>query len=460
MKSRVDKLSEPMNVGRVISCLVMVAVLLLAAGCSRGTESFSPESSNEGPANLGSSADITKACAVALANHVGDTSLDREISRLQQEAQRASDAEHVLERLGWLFVSKARISYDPGYYKLAEQCALCLESKLPNSPAALLLRGHVMHNLHRFKEAERLALELVAIRGLSFDYGLLGDVLMEQGQLVEAVDAYQSMVNLKPDIHAYSRIAHMRWLKGDLEGAIAVMEMAARAGSPRNPEPAAWAYTRLALYELQAGASQRALQACDVALDFQNNYAPALLVRGRILLSENQVDEAVEALSDAATLNPLPEYQWALAEALGAAGRTQQAHGIEIQVKQQGATVDPRTLSLYLATRDEDVHTAVRLAQRELETRADIFTLDALAWSLKAAGKMDEARSAMRQALAERTEEARLFFHAGVIAAAVGENEEAIGWLERAHEIRQMLLPSERDQLVAALFTIRKGTDS
>ena len=122
---------------------------------------------------------------------------------------------------------------------------------------------------------------------------------------------------------------HMRWLKGDLEGAIAVMEMAARAGSPRNPEPAAWAYTRLALYELQVGASQRALQACDVALDFQNNYAPALLVRGRILLSENQVDEAVEALSDAATLNPLPEYQWALAEALRAAGRMQEAHGVD-----------------------------------------------------------------------------------------------------------------------------------
>ena len=47
-----------------------------------------------------------------------------------------------------------------------------------------------------------------------------------------------------------------------------------------------------------------------------------------------------------------------------------------------------------------------------------------------------------------------------MIAAAVGENEEAIGWLERAHAIRQMLLPSEREQLVAAIVKIRKGTDS
>ena len=151
------------------------------------------------------------------------------------------------------------------------------------------------------------------------------------------------------------------------------------------------------------------MEACDLALDFQNDYAPALLVRGRILLSADQVDEAVQALSDAAALNPLPEYQWALAEALRTTGRLQEAHLIEAQVKEQGVTVDPRTLSLYLATRDEDVHTAVRLAQRELQTRADIFTLDALAWSLKAAGKMDEARSAMKRALAESTEEARFF---------------------------------------------------
>src|SRR4029077_4652122 len=115
-----------------------------------------------------------------------------------------------------------RESFDPGYYKLAEQCALCLESRQAHATEALLLRGHVLQNLHRFKEAEPLARELVARRGLSFDYGLLGDVLMEQGQLNEAVEAYQKMVDEKPDMQAYARIGHLRWLKGDLEGAVEV----------------------------------------------------------------------------------------------------------------------------------------------------------------------------------------------------------------------------------------------
>ena len=35
----------------------------------------------------------------------------------------------MVEKLGWSFVEKARESFDPGFYKLAEQCALCLDSK-------------------------------------------------------------------------------------------------------------------------------------------------------------------------------------------------------------------------------------------------------------------------------------------------------------------------------------------
>ena len=41
---------------------------------------------------------------------------------------------------------------------------------------------------------------------------------MEQGKLSDAVEAYQQMMNLKPDLRAYARAAHMRWLKGDLDG--------------------------------------------------------------------------------------------------------------------------------------------------------------------------------------------------------------------------------------------------
>lgn len=204
-------------------------------------------------------------CALALAPHTGSEKIDQEIARLQQQARAASDPAAALNQLGWLFVAKARLSYDPGFYKLAEQCAACLGSRSPQNPDALLLRGHVLHNLHRFKEAEPLARELVAGRGTAFDHGLLGDVLLEQGNLYEATAEYQRMLDLKPSLQSYSRAAHLRWLKGDLQGAGKLMRMAVKAGSNRDPESVAWAYSRLAYYEWQSGASKNAMEACETA---------------------------------------------------------------------------------------------------------------------------------------------------------------------------------------------------
>ena len=385
--------------------------------------------------------------ALVLAPQTGDSRVDREISRLQQQIRGGTNIQLGLEQLGWAFVAKARESSDAGFYKLAEQCARCIEKRNPQSEEAMLLRGHVLHNLHRFKESETLARQLVRQRGLSFDYGVLGDALMEQGRLNDAVEAYQRMMNLKPDLHAYARAAHMRWLKGDLAGAIEAMRLAVSAASPHDAESAAWVNTRLAFYEFQAGRFGEAQQRCAFALSFQSNYPPTLLLKGKMLLAQNRFREAADALKSAAKLNPLPEYQWALAEALRAVGRENEATGIEAQLRQRGATEDPRTLALFLATRHESPETALRLVQREFDSRSDVFTHDAFAWSLAAAGNLAKAHSEVPRALAEGTEDGRLFFHAAIIASRAGHTADAKRWLRKASGLSHLLLPSERNEL-------------
>jgi len=391
-----------------------------------------------------------------LTPQTGDTSTDKEISRLQQQIRSGRKVQLWLEQLGWAFVAKARESFDPGFYKLAEQCALCIEKRSPQSQEAMLLRAHVLQNLHRFKESESLARRLVQQRGLSFDYGLLGDALMEQGKLNEALEAYQQMMNLKPDVRAYARAAHMRWLKGDLEGAIEAMQLAVSAASPSDAESAAWVNTRLAFYQFQADRVKEAEQRCEFALSLQNNYAPTLLLKGKILLAQNRLSEAVDALQNAAKLNPLPEYQWALAEALRAAGGENEAFTVETQLRQHGAAGDPRTLVLFLATRRESPETALRLARSEFDSRRDVFSHDALAWSLAAVGNLTEAHSEMQRALAEGTQDARLFFHAGIIASQAGRSADAEQWLRKASELSHLLLPSERNELQNAAWSAKK----
>ena len=388
--------------------------------------------------------------AWVLASHDGEGRLDGEIRHCQAQLRAGTDPEITLERLGWLFVAKARESFDPGFYKLAEQCALCLDSHRSGSSQAMLLRGHALQNQHRFKEAEPLARELVAKRGFPVDYGLLGDVLMEQGQLAEATDAYQRMIDLRPDLHSYARGAHIRWLKGDLTGAVELMELAVSASSPLDPESAAWVHTRLAFYRFQAGALSEADHACDQALELQKDYPPALLLRGRIHLAEGNGGEAIEVLQIAAKRNPLPEYQWALVEALRQEDRLDEADEVESQLRQRGAANDPRTYALYLATCGNSVTKALRLSQEELKQRGDVFTHDALAWSLTAAGQLQEAQCEMEKALAEGTKDGRLFFHAAVIATKAGRPENAHHWFEKASEYIHLLLPSEQQQLQAA----------
>ena len=62
----------------------------------------------------------------------------------------------------------------------------------------------------------------------------------------------------------------------------------------------------------------------------------------------------------------------------------------------------------------------------------------------------------MKRALAEGTQDARLFYHAGVIAAARGERAEARRWLDKALAAQQMLLPSEREDLTQQLASLER----
>jgi len=424
----------------LIALILFVACLLLVS--SRVKSKIATKTAPPPAANF------NDALALLLTPETGDSRTDREISRLQQEIRDGRNLDLMLEQLGWAFVAKARESFDPGFYKLAELCALSIEKRNPQSQEAMLLRGHTLHNLHRFKESEALARRLIEGRGLGFDYGLLGDVLMEQGRLKEAIEAYQRMMNMKPDLHAYARAAHMRWLKGDLDGAIEVMQLAVSAASPLDAESAAWVNTRSASYQFQAGRIEDAEQQCAFALSFQSNYAPTLLLRGKMLLAQNLPGRAVDLLQSAAKLNPVPEYQWALADALHTVGgREDEASAIEAQLRHHGAASDPRTYAIFLATRHESPETALRLAKAESNSRNDVFTHDALAWALAAAGKFTEARNEMERALAEGTEDGRLFFHAAMITSQSGDNAEVRRWLDKANSLSHLLLPSERNEL-------------
>src|SRR5258708_4700295 len=91
---------------------------------------------------------------IVLTPQSGTTLEDAEILRCQQRLLSNADQSGAWERLGWAYIAKARRTLDAGYYKLAEKTADAMDARFSPSVESRLLRGHIWHNLHRFREAE------------------------------------------------------------------------------------------------------------------------------------------------------------------------------------------------------------------------------------------------------------------------------------------------------------------
>jgi tetratricopeptide (TPR) repeat protein len=425
---------------RVRSILVCLTALVMVGGCRPGPR----------PTAAAAATPADDPCGLALAPVASPGPLAEQIAAQQRRAAEPRTTEAALEQLGYLFVARARLTHDDGMYVAALETSACLERRHPSNDQARLLRGHIRHQQHRFAEAEALARTLVTSRGLAMDFALLGDALMEQGRLDEAATAYQRMIDLKPYYQSYTRAAHLRWLRGNLDGAIDLMRKAVAAASPRDPEAGPWARARLADYYLQAGRFERARAEAETVLAAHPRYGAALVVLARVHLAQARPADAVALLRTADADNPLPDVRWTLADALRAAHLDAEATTVERALVREGGVGDPRTLALYLATRGEAPDRAIDLARRELAVRGDIHTHDALAWALARAGRAAEAAPHMTRALAEGTPDARLFLHGGIIAAASGDRARARQLLSKAQAIAQTLLPSERTLLTDA----------
>jgi tetratricopeptide (TPR) repeat protein len=183
------------------------------------------------------------------------------------------------------------------------------------------------------------------------------------------------------------------------------------------------------------------------------DYPLGLLARARAAQALGFTGAALPDFERAAALNPLPEYQWWLADALRSTGRVSEATRIEEQLNRRGAAADPRTFALYLSTRQEEPAAALRLAREEIANRDDVLTRDALAWAMLRGGDAPGAAAVMRTVLAQGTEDARLFLHAGEIARTQGELAAAQKWFAAARPFAATLTPSERRLLQTRLGT-------
>ena len=369
------------------------------------------------------------------------TNTDALIAEYQRAVKADPDSAEKLNSLAAGYIQKLRETGDGGYL---ERAGKILDTVLAHDAAnyeALRLRNEIALNLHQFAEVAVESRKLAAMSPQDpRNWGTLGDALMEMGKYEDAADAYQEMVNRRPGLSSYNRVAFYRFVTGDAAGAIAMMTNAIGAGS-RIPENLAWCLVDLGWMNFKTGKVDEAANAFSNALRVFPGYHRAYAGMGRVMAAQDRIADAIAFYRQAQAVVPMPEYAAALAELYRTARKPEDAKKQQALLdmldrlgQAKGETTN-RNLALAYADQDRRLDRALQLAEAELSSRRDVYTYDVLAWALYKNRRFAEAEAASARALQWKTPEPLFYFHAGMIAAATGNKAKAREYLRRALEL-------------------------
>ncbi|WP_125727108.1 lipopolysaccharide assembly protein LapB [Kibdelosporangium aridum] len=372
------------------------------------------------------------AAAVTLTQSDESTVAVEPISRVNRLRQNVDSLQARLNRLpgdasGWAqlgssYVELARTTTDPTYYVKA-QGALEKSMKLvpDGNGEAMIGLGALANARHDFAEAKDWATRAqVVMPDTAEVYGVLADALTQLGDDNGATDAVQRMLDLKPNIAAFTRAAYHFELHGQ--------EAEARSAMQRGLDSAA-SSDEVAFCEYQLGElAWNARQIEQASVHYERGLVtspkdPALLHgRAKVLAAQGKIDEALAGYQDLTARAPqyIPDYARLLARTGRKAEAGQQYDILAKQQKlleSQGAS-DDLVASEVAADRGDNA-TALRLAEAEWTKRQSVFVADAMAWALHLNGRHAEALSYSDKAVALGWRNATVLEHRNAILGAI-----------------------------------------
>lgn len=455
-----------MNSPRWLGVLLLMA--FLAPGCQESTPVKEASTSHREDHVVEDDADEAAPAAendarapaleVALKPIEVKTAEDRSILKWQKRIELEPERAMPYAELGTLWVRKARRDQNPRLYEITRalaEHALTLDAKHVKATFLLAL---VAQNDHDFAQVARLAQQILDRDPEHVPaWGLFGDAHLELGDMDKAIDAYQHMIDIFPGIPSYTRIAHVRWLHGDLEGALEMWKLALDAAAKVDPEPLAYCHTQIGHLRWQSGENELAEKHYAGALEVMPAYAEALLGKGRIAFANGRYEDAITHFEKSLAARKLEEtYVWLL-HAREANGQKKEAEDMVSTLREGSSFDDPRTLSLFFSSRSILPERALELAKQDARERGDIYTQDALAIAYLRVGDADAAARHISKALHFNTPDARILGHAGLIAAARKDPEAARAYLTKSRQLQPMADPDLAREITRTLSEIEGG---
>ncbi len=365
------------------------------------------------------------------------------------QVKRQPDSQPNPTQLAKTYLSRMRETTDYGYLDRAQKLISKVLASDSENYEALLVQNEIDLFQHRFPAVAANSAKLAKRKpDDAVNWATLGDALMEMGQYDAAEDAYQRMVDLRADLMSYNRIGWYRYITGDMEGAIDMMQRAVRAGRPGH-ENTAWCLVELGHLYFKSGKLDPAESAYRTALQHFAGMHSAHAGLGRVYAARREFPSAIASLKKAQSMAPLVEYAGALADLYEVTGdereMRKQLAGADLiaTLEAAGGQKANRQLGLIYANHQRRMSEALEAVEADLAVRKDVYTWDAYSWVLFRSGRIEEAAKASGQALRAGTPEPLFFYHAGMIAHARGDVKKAAELLRKALSLNANFDPRE-----------------
>jgi tetratricopeptide (TPR) repeat protein len=320
---------------------------------------------------------------------------------------------------------------------------------------------------HDFSAARDLGLQLVRIvPNKDYSYEILADALLELGAYDKADAAVREMQRYGgATVASETRQGRLAFLRG--KAALAHQHYAnaidaALQLSPPPRQPVAWCHWQMGDLAFSTGDYAGAQRHYRDALIVFPDYYRALGGMAKALAALGDTAGAIDYYRRAIERFPDPAFAAALGDLYHLQGREKEA-AAQFQLVTAIARLNKangqlynRQLALFDADHDREPVEGYTNAASEYAVRRDIFGADALAWTALKASKLRQAQAAIKQALQLGTQDAMLYYHAGMIAGAAGHNAASRAYLARAIDLSPRFDPVQAPLAKRALVELTR----
>ena len=358
--------------------------------------------------------------------------IDQEIAATTQRAEAHPQGWLVLERIAGLHLGRARLSGDYDDYAKAEAAlerAFTVAGKDAGPHLTRIALNFTLHRLDRvaadLERVEKYAIKTPAERRALRELG--AELAFQQGRYADARAGFEAALAAEPeDVTNLARMALLRWKTGDFAGAEDLYGQA--LGKRVEGEPAAWLHLQLGLMDLERGRHDEALAHYRDAAALLAGYWLLDEHIAEILTLQGQTDAALALYADIIARTDNPEFMDAVAGIHRAAGRTEAAAPLiaradaiyEAQLLRFPEAAYGHALEHFLEF-GADPKRAVTLAEANHRTRPNAEAKISLARAYLQAGRKDDARKAIDEALATPWNTADLHAVAAEVLTATGD---------------------------------------